>query len=151
MATNPPRGPQTIVPYLAYDDAPAAIEFLCKAFGFEESYRMDMPDGRIGHAELRRGDNVLYLASTYPEMGFASPAGLAAVHSQVHVEVDDVDAHFAHARTAGATIAVEPEDQPYGDRMYRVVDPEGHRWTFATHVRDVPIEDVQAAYSGQEQ
>jgi PhnB protein len=141
-----PRGPQTLVPCLSYDDAPAAIAFLCDAFGFEERYRLAMPDGRIGHAELAYRDNLLMLASAYPEMGFASPAKLPAVHGQVHIEVEDVDAHFERARAAGATIAAEPADQPYGDRVYRVVDPEGHRWIFATHVRDVPDREIRAAY-----
>ena len=147
--SRPDRTPQRIVPYLSYADAPAAIEFLCKAFGFEETYRLEMGDGRIGHAELTLGGNVLMLASAYPEMGMQSPAELPAVHSQVQIDVDDVDAHHARARKAGATIAAEPEDQPYGDRSYRATDPEGHRWTFSTHVRDVSPEEIRAAYEGQ--
>lgn len=146
--SQPDRTPQRIVPYLGYADAPAAIGFLCKAFGFEEVYRLEMGDGRIGHAELGLGGNALMLASAYPEMGFQSPAELPAVHGQVHIDVDDVDAHFARAREAGATIAAEPEDQPYGDRSYRAVDPEGHRWIFSTHVRDVSPEEIRAAYAG---
>ncbi len=143
MAQNPPEGTQRIIPYLSYADAPAAIEFLCKAFGFEERNRFAMPDGKIGHAELGYGDNVLYLASAYEEMGFQSPRELAGVHCQVHCYVDDVDAHFEQARGAGATIAAEPEDQFYGDRSYRAVDPEGHRWIFSTHVKDVAWEDMK--------
>ncbi|MGI9592079.1 MAG: VOC family protein [Myxococcota bacterium] len=146
---NPTRGAQRIVPYLTYADASAAIDFLCKAFGFEEQFRLDMDDGRIGHAELSLDGNVLMLASAFPEMGLQSPAELPALHCQVHIEVEDVDAHFARAREAGATIAAAPEDQPYGDRNYRASDPEGHRWIFATHVRDVSPEEIQAAYAGQ--
>lgn len=142
-----PRGPQALVPYLSYQDAPAAIGFLCEAFGFEETFRLPMPDGRIGHAELSYQGNVLMIASAYPEMGFESPAKLSAIHTQVQVNVEDVDAHFERARAAGATIAAEPEDQPYGDRVYRAVDPEGHHWIFSTHVRDVSYEEIQAAYS----
>ncbi len=143
MASNPPDGAQRVTPYLAYADAPAAIEFLCRAFGFEESYRLPMPDGRIGHAELRyAGRTVLFLASAYEEMGLASPSALPAVHAQVHCYVDDVDAHYARAKAAGATVAAAPEDQFYGDRNYRAVDPEGHRWMFATHLRDVDPEDM---------
>jgi len=133
---------QRISPYLAYDDAPGAIEFLCKAFGFEERSRHAMPDGRVGHAELVYRDNVLFLASTYQELGFASPLELPAVHSQIHCYVDDVDAHFQQARAAGATITVEPVDEDYGDRIYRAVDPEGHRWIFAQQLRDVALEDT---------
>ncbi|MGF1467929.1 MAG: VOC family protein [Sandaracinaceae bacterium] len=139
MPKNPPDGYQRVIPYLSYADAPAAIAFLTEAFGFEERIRFPMPDGRIGHAELQLGEHALLLASAYPEMGMASPKGLDAVHAQVLVYVDDVDAHFARAKAAGATIATEPEDQPHGDRSYRAVDPEGHRFIFATHVRDVDL------------
>ena len=142
MATNPPEGSQRIIPYLTYADAPAAIEFLCKAFGFEERFRMPMPDGRLGHAELSYAGNVLMLASAFPEMGLASPKDLEALHTQVTIYVDDVDAHHERARSAGATITAEPEDQFYGDRNYRAVDPEGHRWIFTCHVRDVAPEDM---------
>jgi uncharacterized glyoxalase superfamily protein PhnB len=147
MTQTPPAGQQRVAPYLSYADAPAAIEFLCKAFGFEEQFRLPMPDGRLGHAQLRFGENVVMLASAFPEMGFVSPRNLAGVPSQVHCWVDDVDAHYQRARAAGATIVAEPADQPYGDRSYRATDPEGHRWIFATHLRDVPPEEVREAYA----
>ena len=149
MSTPSERGPQAIVPYLSYDDAPAAVDFLCRAFGFEEIYRLPMDDGRLGHAELRFAGNVLYLASSYPEMGFTSPAKLPSIHTQVHVAVEDVDAHFDRAKAAGATIAAEPADQPHGDRSYRAVDPEGHRWTFSTPIRAMTPDEVRAAYAGK--
>jgi len=149
MAPRPDRSPQSIVPYLAYDDAPAAISFLCAAFGFEELYRLEMPDGRIGHVELGYRGNVLMLASSYPELGFASAAKLPHVHGQVHIDVEDVDAHFARARAAGATIAAEPNDAPHGDREYRAVDPEGHRWSFSTRVREMTPDEIRAAYGAK--
>ena|SRR2546422_8656606 len=149
MAPRPARAPQAITPYLAYDDAPAAIAFLCAAFGFEERYRLEMPDGRIGHAELEFRGNLLMLASSYPEMGFASPAKLPSVHSQVHIDVEDVDAHCVRARAAGATIASDPADQPHGDRSYRAVDPEGHRWSFSTRLREMTPDEIRAAYGAQ--
>ena len=132
---------QRLRPYLAYADAPAAIEFLCEAFGFEERFRHPMPDGRIGHAELSYGDEVLYLASAYEELGFLSPRDLAGVHSQVQLLVDDVDAHFERAKGAGAVITAGLEDQSYGDRSYRALDPEGHRWIFATRGKAIPPEE----------
>jgi PhnB protein len=137
MTRNPPAGCQRLIPMLAYRDAPAAIEFLCKAFGFAERYRLAMDDGRVGHAELGYQDNVVMLASVYGELGFASPQDLAGVHAQILCYVDDVDAHYRRALAAGATLVGEPTDQPYGDRSYRALDPEGGRWIFATHVRDV--------------
>jgi uncharacterized glyoxalase superfamily protein PhnB len=121
---------QRITPMLSYRDAPAALAFLVEAFGFEERFRMDMPDGSVGHAELALGDAVVTLASEWQAGGVVSPLRLAAVHAQLHVLVDDVDAHFARARAAGATIATEPADQDYGERSYRAIDPEGHRWIF---------------------
>ena len=143
MASNPPRGCQRVIPYLAYKDAPAAIEFLCKAFSFEERFRVPMPDGRLGHAELSLGEGgTLMLASVYEEMGFRSPLDLPAVNGQVTCYVDDVDAHFERARQAGATIVAEPVDQPYGDRSYRAMDPEGNHWIFATCLREVAPEDM---------
>lgn len=130
MSKIPPQGMQRIVPYLFYADAPAAIAFLCKAFGFEERFRYPMPDGRIGHAELGHHDSVVMLASVWEGFG-DSPQNLPTVHGQVLCYVDDVDAHFERARAAGATIVAEPENA-HGDRRYRAVDPEGHRWVFAT-------------------
>lgn len=144
MSAHPQLPSQRIVPYLCYADAPAAIDFLCAAFGFEERYRLTMPDGRLGHAELGYGGDALHLASVWPEMGFASPRDLPARHCQIHMFVDDVDAHFARAREAGATIAAEPEDQFYGDRIYRSIDPEGHRWIFAQRLREMSPAEMQA-------
>ena len=149
MSANSTRSPQSIVPHLAYDDAPAAISFLCAAFGFEEVYRLEMPDGRIGHAELDYCGNALMLASSDPELGFASAAKLPSVHSQLRIEVEDVDAHFARARAAGATIASEPTDAPHGDREYRALDPEGHRWSFASRLREMMPDEIRAAYGAK--
>jgi PhnB protein len=115
---------------LAYADAVAAIEFLTRAFGFEERFRMDMPDGSVGHAELGLGDQVVMLSSEWAVGGVVSPLRLPALHAQIHVRVDDVDAHFARANREGATIASEPADQEYGERSYRAIDPEGQRWIF---------------------
>jgi uncharacterized glyoxalase superfamily protein PhnB len=120
---------QRIVPYLLYADAPAALAFLCRAFGFTEKFRYPMPDGRIGHAELGYADNVIMMASAWEGFG-ASPLELPTVHGQTYCFVDDVDAHFATALAGGATIVTEPEDA-HGTRMYRAMDPEGHRWVFA--------------------
>jgi uncharacterized glyoxalase superfamily protein PhnB len=120
-----------IVPMLAYADAPAALEFLCRAFGFEQRFRMDMPDGSIGHAELALGADRVMLASVWRAGGLASACELPALHCQIYCEVDDVDAHFARAREAGATIATLPADE-HGGRNYRALDPEGQRWIFAS-------------------
>lgn len=133
-------GEQRIVPYLLYSDAPAAIDFLCKAFGFEEDFRLLMPDGRIGHAQLKYEGNLVMLASAFPEGGFASPLDLPAIHSQVYCTVDDADQHYESARAAGATIAAEPANE-HSTRMYRAIDPEGHRWLFAGPIPKERVDD----------
>jgi uncharacterized glyoxalase superfamily protein PhnB len=121
-------GVQRFVPYLIYEDAPAALDFLCRAFGFVEHARYAMPDGRIGHAELGLDDQRLMLASVWPGFG-DTPLHLPTVHSFVYCRVDDIDAHFARARDAGATLVGEVAED-HGQRSYRAVDPEGHRWIF---------------------
>lgn len=125
---------QRIIPYLAYEDAPAA--FLHDAFGFEERFRLPMADGRIGHAEVALGDSVLYLASLWKEVGNMSPKDLPGTHCQLFCRVDDVDAHFRRARDAGATVINEPADQGHGERTYRAMDLEGHRWIFGAPIEN---------------
>ncbi len=122
---------QRIFPMLAYDDAPAAIDFLCSAFGFTENSRMNGPAGTVGHAEIVLGGNVVMLATTWKAGGMASPRDLPGMPSQLMCEIEDVDAHWLRAKNAGAVVIAEPEDQPYGFRVYRALDLEGHRWLFA--------------------
>jgi uncharacterized glyoxalase superfamily protein PhnB len=143
MAQNPPEGMQRIIPYVLYADAPAALHFLCKAFGFEERTRMVGPDGHIMHAEVGYQGNVVMLATAVATMGHASPRDLPTRHGLIVCYVDDVDAHYEKAKAAGARILAEPADQFYGDRTYRARDPEGHEWYFHTHVRDVAPEDMK--------
>ncbi len=143
MAQNPPERTQRAIPYIVYADAAAALEFLGKAFGFEERFRLPMPDGKLGHAEVGYQGNVVMLATAVDTYGHASPRDLSARHGLIVCYVDDVDAHYAQAKAAGAVILAEPEDQFYGDRTYRVVDPEGHNWAVHTHVRDVAPEDMK--------
>lgn len=139
--------PAPILPMLAYDDAPAAIDFLKTAFGFEERYRLEMPGGAIGHAELALGEGVIAVSSAWRDAGLYPPSELPGCHAQYAVLLDDVDAHYARAVQAGATIAAPPEDQFYGYRMYRAVDPEGHRWVFQQRLREVSVEEMQAMLS----
>ena len=126
--------PQRIFPMLAYDDAPAAMDFLRDAFGFQEKFRMAMPDGNIGHAEMTLNGNVVMLATTWKAGGLASPKDLPAMPCQLFCQVEDVDAHFQRARNSGAVVVAEPQDQPYGFRVYRAMDLEGHRWLFASQI-----------------
>src|SRR6476661_7482534 len=123
MPDNISHERQRIFPMLAYNDAPAAIEFLCSAFGFTERERMNMPDGKVGHAEIVLHGNVVMLATTWKEGGLASPQDIPGVPSQLMCDVDDVDGHYRRAVDAGAIVIAAPEDQPYGMRMYRAMDP----------------------------
>jgi PhnB protein len=118
-----------IAPYLLYEDGGAAIDFLRRAFGFEEVMRME-DDGVVNHAELRLGDDSIMLGQPVAE--YRSPRSADHYTALVHVYVDDVDAHFEQAKAAGAEIVQEPADQEYGDRRYDAKDPEGHFWSFAT-------------------
>jgi uncharacterized glyoxalase superfamily protein PhnB len=124
---------QTITPYLLYDDAPAALEFLTRAFCFEETSRMTDENDRVAHAELRLGAGEIYLGQ--PEQP-QSPRHFGGTPVLIHVYVDDVDAHCARARDAGAEIVDEPVDRDYGDRIYHARDPEGHSWYFAQRLHD---------------
>ena len=136
---------QRIIPYLTYADAPAAIDWLCRVFGFEVAELMPIPDGRIGHASLSMMGERVMLASVFEEAGNCSPQDLDALPGQISVYIDDVEAHFRHARAEGATIVQEPEDQFWGARMYRCVDLEGHRWSFLQQMRTVSAEETAAA------
>jgi PhnB protein len=146
MPQNPPEGYTHVMPYLLYEDSDAALEFLTSAFGFTEKFRMTDDAGRINHAEVQIGDGVVMFGS--PGADYKNPKKLGAKTVHIYVYVDDVDAHYEHAKAAGATIVREPEDQFYGDRNYGVEDPEGHEWYFGTHVRDVSMEEMQAATAG---
>jgi PhnB protein len=130
---------QTVTPYLLYADVAAAIEWLGHAFGFEERLRFADEAGVVTHAEVALGDGEVFLGHPGPE--FRSPKELGAFTHLVHVYVEDVDAHHARAVEAGAPILGELEDTPYGDRRYDTEDLEGHRWSFAQVLREVPPEE----------
>ena len=121
---------QQVFPYLAYEDAPAAVDWLCRVFGFEALDVQTIPDGRVVHAALSLQGAQVMLASLFDGGGYRSPRGLDALPSHVLIHVDDVDAHFRRAESVGATIRYGPVDQPWGARLYEAIDLEGHRWAF---------------------
>ena len=137
---------QTVTPYLLYGDVSAAIAWLTRTFGFEERLRFADESGVVTHAELALGDGEVFLGHPGPE--YESPKELGAFTHLVHVYVDDVDAHFARAVEAGAPILGELEDTPYGDRRYDTEDLEGHRWSFATVLRELEPEEWGATRPG---
>lgn len=141
MPANSPENMPRITPYLLYEDVASALDWLAKAFGFRERMRLPGPDGKINHAEMELADGVIMMGCPGPQ--YQNPKRLGHVTQNLYVYVNDVDKHFEHAKKAGATILEEPRDQFYGDRRYGAVDPEGHHWYFAQHVRDVAPEDMK--------
>jgi PhnB protein len=143
MATKPiPEGYHTVTPYLAVDDAAEAIAYYTKAFGANERSRMEAPDGSIGHAELEIGDSIVMLSDPFPQATTRTPKELGGTTATVFLYVEDVDAVVKRAVDAGATVTMEVADQFWGDRFGAITDPFGHSWSIATHVEDVPPDEM---------
>ena len=133
----------SVSPYLCVDGAAAAIEFYGKVFGATERMRMGEPGGRVGHAELAIGDSLVMLSDEFPEMGLVGPKTIGGSPVTLSVYVDDVDATYKTALSAGASALRPVEDQFYGDRSGQFLDPFGHRWSIATHVEDVAPDEME--------
>lgn len=141
-----PEGYHTVTPHLVVENAAEAIEFYKRAFGAQELCRMPAPDGkRLFHAELQIGDSRLMLCDAFPEYGSPGPKALGGSPITLHLYVDNVDVAFDRALQAGATVAMPLEDMFWGDRYGKLVDPYGHHWSLATHVRDVSPEEMKQA------
>lgn len=139
---NPiPDGYHSLTPYLAVPDGPKAIEFYTSVFGAEVISRQDMPDGRVGQAELKFGNSMLQLSDQMPQIGLRAPNG-EWVHSSLVHYVPDVDATYAKAIEAGARSVEEVQTFMTGDRFGTVIDPFGHRWAILTKVEDVSPEEA---------
>ncbi|MEA2277312.1 MAG: PhnB protein [Solirubrobacteraceae bacterium] len=137
-----PEGYHTVTPFLAVDDASAAIEFYERAFGARERARIPMPDGKVAHAELELGDSVIMLADPFPQAATRPPKELGGTTVGVFLYVEDVDGFVQRAVDAGATVTMAPEDMFWGDRFGQLTDPFGHQWQVATHIEDVPPEEM---------
>lgn len=137
-----PEGYPQVTPYLCIDGAGAAIEFYRDVFGATERMRMPAPDDTIGHAEVQIGDSVIMLSDEFPDMGMRGPRTLGGTPVTLSVYVDDVDTVFDRAVSAGATTLRPVEDQFYGDRSGQFEDPFGHRWSVASHIEDVPPDEM---------
>ncbi len=145
MAVKPiPDGYHSVTPYIYVRGAADAIAFYEKAFGAVELMRLPMPGGMIGHAEIRIGNSVVMLSDEMPEWGNKSPQTLGGTSAGLMVYVPNVDALFAQAVAAGASVHKPLADQFYGDRSGSLLDPYGHNWTIATHTEDVPHEEMAA-------
>ena len=127
---------QTIFPILRYNDARGAIRSLCATFGFVELFSVPESGQIVRHAQLKLGANVIMLGSVRPDDGMGSPQALGSATQALYVYVDNLDAHFERARSAGAEITSPPKDTDFGSREYHVRDLEGHPWTFGTYLPD---------------
>jgi PhnB protein len=131
-----------VTPYLYVDGAAAAIDFYRSVLGASERMRMPRPDGKIGHAELDVGDSVIMLADANPDIDVRSPTSIGGTPVSLHVYVQDVDDVFRQALDAGAKQLRPVENQFYGDRSGQFEDPFGHHWNVASHVEDVPPDEM---------
>jgi PhnB protein len=137
-----PEGYHTATSYLVVNGAANAIDFYKRAFGAKEVLRMGLPDGKIMHAEIKIGNSPIMLADEAPDRGARGPHALGGTPVSTLLYVEDVDALAAQAVAAGARQVRPVEDQFYGDRAGTFADPFGHVWTIATHVEDVPEEEM---------
>ncbi len=144
-----PAGQENLIPHLVCSPCSEAIEFYKKAFGAEEGYRLPAPDGRrIMHAQIRIGKSFLFLVDDFPEFcgGTSSTAiSLKGTPVSMHQYVADCDAAIKRAQDAGATVLLPATDMFWGSRYGVVTDPYGHKWAFATHIKDVTPAEMQAA------
>lgn len=140
-----PKDMHTVTPHLICDGAAGAIDFYCKAFGAVDLARLPGPDGRLMHGMIRIGDSTVMLVDENPAWNCLGPHALKGSPVVLHLYVEDVDAFMKHAETAGAKITMPATDMFWGDRYGQLVDPYGHTWSVATHVRDMTPEEVRKA------
>ena len=144
-----PDGMHTVTPHLICKGAAEAIAFYIRAFGATELSRLPGPNGRLMHAMIRIGDSTVMLVDEMPECGALGPQSLKGSPVTIHLYVEDVDAIAAQAVRAGAKTTMPVSDMFWGDRYGQIEDPFGHRWSIATHVRDVAPADMQKAMQQQ--
>ncbi|HEV2401554.1 MAG TPA: VOC family protein [Candidatus Sulfotelmatobacter sp.] len=145
MAVKPiPEGYHTLTPFLTVRDANRAIEFYKKAFGAQERGGVAKgPDGKVMHAELKIGDSIIMLSDEFPEFGSHAPDSGGSTSMGLHVYVNNVDDAFDRAVKAGAKVEMPVADQFWGDRYGRLKDPFGHKWSIATHVKDMSADEMK--------
>ncbi len=146
MAVKPvPDGYHTLTPFLTVRDAARAIEFYKQAFGAKERGVMKGPDGKVMHAELMIGDSIIMMSDEFPEFGSVSPQSIGGSAMGLHIYLDNVDAAFDRAVKAGAQVEMPVAEQFWGDRYGKLKDPFGHKWSIATHTRDMSADEMKRA------
>jgi PhnB protein len=140
-----PEDMHSLTPHIVCAGASAAMDFYIKAFGAVDGGRMNGPDGKLMHGMLRIGDSALMLVDENPEWNMRGPKLLGGTPITLHLYVENVDAAFDRAVASGCTAMMPVADMFWGDRYGMVTDPYGHMWSLATHIRDVPPEEMQKA------
>jgi PhnB protein len=138
-----PDGMRTVTPHLVCAGAGAAIDFYKKAFNAIEMHRLPGPDGKLMHGCVKIGDSMVFLVDEMPQWGALGPKALKGSPVTIHLQVENVDAFVKRATDAGAKVTMPVADMFWGDRYGQVEDPFGHRWSVATHVRDMTPEQMQ--------
>jgi len=138
-----PHGFHTVTPSLIVRNGAEAVEFYKKALGAEEIMRMALPDGRIGHAELKIGDSIVFLSDENPAMGCKSPQTLGGTASSLYLYVEDVDKAFQRAIDAGGKVTMPVADMFWGDRFGNFEDPYGHSWGLSTRTQDLSKQEME--------
>jgi PhnB protein len=152
LKVNPvPEDMHSVTPHLVCAGASEAIEFYKKAFGAVEAARVPGPGGKLMHARIRIGDSAVMLVDEMPEWGALGPKSLNGSPVTIHLYVENADAAFERAVKAGAKVTMPLADQFWGDRYGKLVDPFGHHWSIATHVRDVSMEEAQQAMKAMQE
>jgi PhnB protein len=136
---------RTLTPHIVVDDAAAASEWYQRALGAHEHTRLPLPGGKVMYVELRFGDSPLMAASAFPEYGIVSPLAIGGTAVVLHLATDDVAAAWQRALDAGAEALHPLEDQFWGDRQGQLLDPFGHKWNLAQHIRDVTDDELRKA------
>lgn len=137
-----PDGMRSVTPHLVCAGASEAIEFYKRAFGAVEVTRLPGPDNKLMHAQIRIGDSAVMLVDEFPQHQCLGPKALGGSPVTVHLYVDDVDTFAATAAKAGAKVTMPVQEMFWGDRYGQLEDPFGHRWSVATRVRDVDLENL---------
>jgi PhnB protein len=137
-----PEGKTYAIPYLTVRDGVAALALYQRAFGAVETSRIMMPDGVLGHAEMLIGQAPIMLSGEFPAMGVVGPETLGGTSGSLHIYVEDVDTFAARAIEAGCKLLSPIADQFYGERVARLEDPFGHRWSFASRIEEISNEEM---------
>jgi len=142
---NPPPGFHAITPHIVVRDAARAAVWYTRVLGAEERNRLSLPNGKLMSVELRFGDSAVMMADEFPEAGVVSPLTIGGTAVVLHLFSNDVDALWQRAVDAGVEVVHPLQDQFWGDRQGQIVDPFGHKWNLAQHLRDASPEDVARA------